>query len=146
MVLRIAVISIDNSEQRRVLLDKKWHFFARPPCQETLFASAGSARAKEKNAFFMHAHTRFYKENDTTQPNTDRLRRPWSRAHTSLAHSSLCVAIQQGAPRRTGRRWPGGRFCSPGPPAARNHQPATRRHKTQAGQPTCMPAQRARCA
>ena len=66
-------------------------------------------------------HTCFYKENDTAQPNTDRLRRPWSKsAHTSLAHSSPRVAIQQGAPRRTGRQWPGGRFCSPGPPAARN--------------------------
>ena len=66
------------------------------------------------------ARTRiFYKENDTMQPNTHRLQRPWARAHTSLAHSSPCVVIQQGAPRRTGRQLPGEHFYSSGPPAAR---------------------------
>ena len=96
-------------------------FSRAPPLPRNPLRERRFGASRRNYALFMHVHTCFYKENDTAQPNTDRLRRPWSKsAHTSLAHSSPRVAIQQGAPRRTGRQWPGGRFCSPGPPAARN--------------------------
>ena len=62
LVLRIAVISIENREG--CCCAKKWRFFrAPPPCQETLFASAGSARAQEKIGLFVSRWHRFIQRN-----------------------------------------------------------------------------------
>ena len=98
---------------------KKSAFFARAPTIKKVFASAASARAREKMAFFMHVHAFFLKKMTPHNP-TPTDSKDQASAHTSsLAHSSPCMGMQQGGPRRTGRQSPGYHFRSPGPPTAR---------------------------
>ena len=95
-------------------------FSRAPPPHKESFCERRFGASQRKNGLF-YARTRiFSKENDTTQPNTDRFQRPSQRTHFfSGPQLSPCMGMQQGGPRRTGRQSPGYHFRSPGPPTAR---------------------------
>ena len=95
-------------------------FSRAPPPPQRKFLRAPLRREPEKKWPFLCTYTHFSKENDTTQPNTDRFQRPSQRTHFfSGPQLSPCMGMQQGGPRRTGRQSPGYHFRSPGPPTAR---------------------------
>ena len=97
---------------------KKSAFSRAPPPAKKVFRERRFGASQRKKCLFC-ARTRIFIKKMTPCNPTPKSQRPWARAHTSLAHSSPCVVIQQGAPRRTGRQLPGEHFYSSGPPAAR---------------------------